>query len=57
MKILKNGIKIRELKFDLESHLIKVVYEKGVSVQYKTLTFEFAEKINFINFNNLSILN
>lgn len=57
MKILPNGIKIRELKFDTENHLIKVVYEKGTSVQYKTLTFEFAEEINFINFNNLTILN
>ena len=53
MKILKNGIKIRHVEIDLETKLIEIVYEKGVSVEYITLTLEQAQDINFINFENL----
>jgi hypothetical protein len=55
MKILKNGIKIRQLKIDLETQLIEIIYEKGISVEYITLTLEQAKDINFINFENLKL--
>lgn len=53
MKILKNGIKIRKVKLDCETQLIEIVYEKGISVEYITLTLEQAEEMKFINFENL----
>lgn len=56
MKILKNGIKIRQVKLDCENQLIEIVYEKGISVEYITLTFEQAQEINFMNFENLNKL-
>ena len=53
MKILKNRIKIRKVEIDLETQLIEIVYEKGISVGYITLTLEQAEDIKFINFENI----
>jgi len=56
MKILKNGIKIRQVKLDCETQIIEILYEKGINVEYITLTFEQAQEINFINFENLNKL-
>jgi len=54
MKILKSGTKIRDIKFYCDKQLIEIIYEKGLSVEYITLTFELASEINFINFENLN---
>lgn len=56
MKILNNGIKIRQFKIDLETQLIQIVYEKGIQVNHISLTFEHANDIKFIDFENLNKL-
>jgi hypothetical protein len=54
MKILKSGIKIRDLKIKLETQTIDITYEKGISVKTLNITFEQAKEINFIDFEKLN---
>lgn len=54
MKILKSGIKIRDLRIKLETQTIDILYEKGVSVRTLNITFEQAKEINFIDFEKLN---
>jgi hypothetical protein len=54
MKILKSGIKVRDLKIKLETQTIDILYEKGTSVKTLNITFEQAKEINFIDFEKLN---
>ena len=56
MKILKNGIKIIRINFDCDSHLLNIIYEKGIQVNHISLTFDYANDIKFIDFENLNKL-
>jgi hypothetical protein len=54
MKILDNGIKVRDLKIHLDNQTISIIYEKGIYVKTLIISFEFAKEINFINFEKLN---
>jgi len=54
MKILDNGIKVRDLKINLDNQTISIIYEKGTYVKTLIISFEFAKEINFINFEKLN---
>jgi len=56
MKILNNGIKIIRINVDCDLHLVNIIYEKGIQVNHISLTFEHANDIKFIDFENLNKL-
>jgi hypothetical protein len=54
MKVLSNGIKIRNIEICLEKQTIDIIYEKGIAVKILNITIESAEEINFIDFKKLN---